>query len=58
MTDCGEGSTQNDFFPPQRWLVQRECVNLKPNPKKCYFPSPLELFLLTMTSQIESGREH
>ena len=34
-------------------IAQRKWVKLRSRSKKCYFHSPLELFWLTMTSQIE-----
>ena len=46
------------IFSPERWFAEREQVKLYPRPKKCYFHSPLELFWLTMPSQIESSRRH
>ena len=43
------------YFPQRCIFAQRERVKYSPRPKKCRFPSPLEPFWLTMTSQIESS---
>ena len=43
-----------NVFAQRSFFAQRERVKLLSCPKKCYFHSPLELFCLTMTSQIES----
>ena len=51
MTDCVEGLTHN-VFAPQKVILRKEL----PHPKECYFPSPLELFWQTMTSQVESSK--
>ena len=60
--DIKEGWMKNSrmklrhVFAQRSFFVQRERVKLLSRPKKCYFHSPLELFWLTMTSQIESTR--
>ena len=44
------------YLPKNVFEAQRERVKLWFRPKKCHFYSPLYVFLLTMTAQIESIR--